>query len=148
VDGVACKANLYERIGTFIRVIGYQERNANEHNEWWTKNPVQTLARRHPVLPAPLCLRLARGHGSRMDQLLAQGTLGSEVAPGLFEVELKYRHMHEWACTAEDVPSRRTKRGLHLNAAERAAVARWCAAHRPSAPADAGALPIEEKAWS
>jgi glycerol-3-phosphate dehydrogenase len=78
----------------------------------------------------------------------APGALGSGVAPGLFEAELKVPHTHEWTCTAEDVPSRRTKRTLHRNAAERAAVARGCAAHWPWARADAGALPIEEKAWS
>jgi glycerol-3-phosphate dehydrogenase len=109
---------------------------------------VRTLAQRHPRLPAPLCQRLARGYGSRVGELLAHGELGAEVAPGLFEAELHYLHTHEWACTAEDVLWRRTKLGLHLNAAERAAVARWCAAHWPAARADAGALPIEEKAWS
>ena len=69
----------------------------------------------------------------------APGALGSGVEPGLFEAELKVLHTHEWTCTAEDVPSRRTKLGLHLNAAERAAVARGCIAHWPSARADAGA---------
>jgi glycerol-3-phosphate dehydrogenase len=109
---------------------------------------VQTLAMRHPLLPAPLCQRLARGYGSRVGTLLAPGALGAEVAPGLFEAELNYLYKHEWACTADDVLWRRTKLGLHLNATERAAVAHWCAAHWSTAQVDAGTLPIEEKAWS
>jgi glycerol-3-phosphate dehydrogenase len=111
---------------------------------------VQALALRHPLLPAPLCRRLARGYGARVGQLLGDGTLGAEVAPGLFEAELHYLHAHEWARTADDVLWRRTKLGLHLSAAERAAVDRWCAAHWPpvAAQADDGRLPIEEKAWS
>ena len=111
---------------------------------------VQALALRHPLLPAPLCRRLARGYGARVGELLGDGALGAEVAPGLFEAELNYLHTHEWARTADDVLWRRTKLGLHLSAAERAAVALWCAAHWPpvAAQADAGQLPIEEKAWS
>jgi len=111
---------------------------------------VQALALRHPLLPAPLCQRLARGYGSRVGKLLGDGALGAEVAPGLFEAELNYLHTHEWARTVEDVLWRRTKLGLHFSAAERAAVAQWCAAHWPpvAAQADAGPLPVEEKAWS
>jgi glycerol-3-phosphate dehydrogenase len=111
---------------------------------------VQALALRHPLLPEPLCHRLARGYGARVGTLLGDGTLGTEVAPGLFEAELNYLHVHEWARTAADVLWRRTKLGLHLNAAERAAVEHWCAAHWPSVatPADGGPLPVEEKAWS
>jgi glycerol-3-phosphate dehydrogenase len=89
----------------------------------------QALALRHPQLPAALCHRLARGYGSRVEALLAAGGLGSEVAPGLFEAELNYLHTQEWARTADDVLWRRTKLGLHLNAAERERVATWCADH-------------------
>ena len=106
---------------------------------------VQALTLRHPQLPPLLCHRLARGYGSRVEALLGEGTLGAEVAPGLFEAELNYLHAHEWACTADDVLWRRTKLGLHLSATERAAVAAWCAAHwqQPAATA-----PVEEGAWN
>jgi glycerol-3-phosphate dehydrogenase len=90
---------------------------------------VQALGRRYPQLPESLCLRLARSYGSRAATLLASGSLGAEVAPGLFEAELNYLHAAEWARTADDVLWRRSKLGLHLSAAERAAVADWCAAH-------------------
>ena len=111
---------------------------------------VQALALRHPLLPAPLCHRLARSYGSRVGTLLGDCALGAEVAPGLFEAELNYLHAYEWARTADDVLWRRTKLGLHLDALERAAVARWCAAHWPAAAtqADGGQSPVEEKAWS
>ena len=39
-----------------------------------------------------------------------------EIAPGLFEAELRYLHRHEWARCANDVLWRRTKLGLRLNA--------------------------------
>jgi glycerol-3-phosphate dehydrogenase len=111
---------------------------------------VQALGLRHPQLPAALCLRLARSYGTRVGTLIGDGALGVEVAPGLFEAELNYLHRHEWARTAEDVLWRRTKLGLHLSAANRAAVARWCAAHWPAVAAqcDDGRLPIEERSWS
>ncbi len=111
---------------------------------------VQAMALRHPQLPAPLRQRLARGYGSRLARLIGDGALGAEVAPGLFEAELNYLHTHEWARSADDVLWRRTKLGLHLSAAERLAVAHWCAAHWPpvAAQADAGQRPVEEKAWN
>ena len=104
---------------------------------------VLALAKRHPDLPAPLCHRLARGYGTRADRLLGTGSLGAEVAPGLFEVELNYLHDQEWARSADDVLWRRTKLGLHLSAGEREDVAAWCDAHW--APAAAAA---EVSAWS
>ncbi len=85
---------------------------------------VESLAKHQPELPPALRLRWARCHGSRVD-LLLEHPLGEEVAPGLFEAELNYLHRHEWARSADDVLWRRTKMGLHLNAAERGQVARW-----------------------
>ncbi|HJV63485.1 MAG TPA: glycerol-3-phosphate dehydrogenase [Albitalea sp.] len=88
----------------------------------------RALAARHPELAPALCSRLARDYGARVQTLLAAG-LGGEVAPGLFEAELDYLHKQEWARSAEDVLWRRTKLGLHLDAAQREAVAAWCAAN-------------------
>ena len=92
----------------------------------------QTLSQRHPELPPALAARLVRGYGARVEALLQHG-LGAEVVPGLFEAELKYLHDHEWARSADDVLWRRSKLGLHLSPAQRAAVAAWCAAHWPDA---------------
>jgi len=111
---------------------------------------VQAVAQRHPELPAGLCWRLARCYGARVELVLGTDGLGPEVAPGLHEAELNYLHAHEWAKSADDVLWRRTKLGLHLTAAERAVVARWCGERWENAPAPrrAAAAGSGEKAWS
>jgi glycerol-3-phosphate dehydrogenase len=47
------------------------------------------------------------------------------VAPGVFAAELAYLRDHEWAQTADDVLWRRSKLGLHLDAAQQHAIAAW-----------------------
>ena len=47
------------------------------------------------------------------------------MAPGVFAAELAYLRDQEWARTAEDVLWRRSKLGLHLDPAQRQAVADW-----------------------
>jgi glycerol-3-phosphate dehydrogenase len=88
----------------------------------------QALALAHPELPVAVTRRLARQYGGRASRMLDAGPLGAEVAPGLFEAELRYLHDHEWARCADDVLWRRTKLGLRYDAAQREAVAQWCAA--------------------
>jgi glycerol-3-phosphate dehydrogenase len=88
----------------------------------------QALAQRHPGLPRSLVHRLARAYGARAEGLL-DGGLGTVVAGDLHEAELLYLHRHEWARSSDDVLWRRSKLGLHLNAAQQAAVADWCQAH-------------------
>jgi glycerol-3-phosphate dehydrogenase len=87
------------------------------------------LGRRHPYLPAALARRLARAYGSRVELLLGTAgslaELGAEVAPGLYEAELRYLREHEWAADAQAVLWRRSKLGLHYSEAQRAAVAAW-----------------------
>lgn len=90
---------------------------------------VTAVHARYPWLDAVLARRWARAYGSRIEQLLGGATsradLGDEVAPELFEIELRYLRREEWACSAEDVLWRRSKRGLHLSPAERQRVADW-----------------------
>ncbi|HWH80757.1 MAG TPA: glycerol-3-phosphate dehydrogenase [Burkholderiaceae bacterium] len=93
----------------------------------------QAVALRHPQLRPEVALRLARAYGARIEQVLQGGDLGAEVAPGLFEAELNYLHDHEWARSADDVLWRRSKLGLHLTPAARAALALWCGANWPDA---------------
>ncbi len=114
---------------------------------------VQALMRRHPELPMPLARRLARCYGARVDTLLSPisrlDDLGAEIASGLYEAELHYLHQHEWARCADDVLWRRTKLGLHYDAAQRAQVAAWCASHWPDAAPAAAALPVRQEAsWT
>ena len=84
---------------------------------------------RYPWLGAPLAYRLARAYGARIEIVLAQAghlaALGQEVAPGLYEAELRYLQREEWAVNADDVLWRRSKLGLHLSETQRAAVAQW-----------------------
>ena len=110
---------------------------------------VQAVRQRYPQVPAAVCERLARAYGARVEPLLAGGTLGAEVAPGLHEAELDYLHDHEWARNADDVLWRRSKLGLHIDAAQRAAVAAWCRRHGPDHAASTGTAPRRsEAAWN
>ena len=90
---------------------------------------VRAVLTRYPWLDASLARRLARAYGSRIDRMLdgadCLDDLGEEVVPGLHEAELLYLRREEWACTAEDILWRRTKRGLHCSEAQRQRVADW-----------------------
>ncbi len=81
----------------------------------------------HPGLPPAYLVRLARRHGTLAADLLdgacTESALGRNFGGGLYEIELRYLIEHEWAREADDVLWRRTKCGLHMSAAERAAVA-------------------------
>ncbi len=95
---------------------------------------VDALRERHRWLAGPLALRLARAYGSRVDRVLGRAdsvaALGAEVAPQLHEAELVHLVDDEWATTADDVLWRRSKLGLHLDAAGRQRVGDWFAARR------------------
>ena len=98
---------------------------------------VQAVALRHPELPTPVVRRLARAYGARITALLDGGTLGAQIAPGLYEAELRFLHDHEWARTADDVLWRRSKLGLHYNDTVRTAVTDWCRTHWAATAGDA-----------
>jgi len=99
---------------------------------------VTLLRTRHGWLPADVARRLARAYGARVARVLKQAQqlsdLGAQVAPGLYEAELHYLQREEWALTADDVLWRRSKLGLHLTEAQRAAVADWMETHALTAP--------------
>jgi glycerol-3-phosphate dehydrogenase len=123
--------------GDFASWIGPAQRPDTDFRRF-----VQALMLRHPQLPEPLARRLAHAYGTRVETLLGGGELGAEVAPGLFEAELNYLNVHEWARSADDVLWRRSKLGLHLDAGQRNAVAEWCDAHWQAAHA------AQETAWN
>jgi glycerol-3-phosphate dehydrogenase len=79
-------------------------------------------------LPQPLLARLANSYGTRMQAVLADARgvadLGRHYGAGLYEAELSYLIETEWARTAEDILWRRSKLGLFLSKAERAALER------------------------
>ncbi len=109
------------------------------------------FARRHPWLPAALARRYARAYGTRAERIVGDARaldgLGAQVAPGLYEAELRYLRDHEWATCAQDVLWRRSKLGLHVAAgtleAVTAAVEAWFAS---AAPASAPSVSAPQRA--
>jgi glycerol-3-phosphate dehydrogenase len=53
------------------------------------------------------------------------GDLGRHFGGGLYEREARFLIAEEWATTAEDILTRRTKHGLRMSPAERQAFAAW-----------------------
>jgi len=86
------------------------------------------VQKRWNFLPATTAHRLARAYGTRIEKILGKAQsmldLGEHYGAGLTRAEIDYLMAHEWARSADDVLWRRTKIGLHLNEAQRAAVAR------------------------
>ena len=87
------------------------------------------VGRRHAWLPPPLTRHYARLYGTRLDRVLGEARqladLGRHFGGQLYEREARYLVEHEWAITAEDILDRRTKHGLRLTAAQKAAFADW-----------------------
>jgi glycerol-3-phosphate dehydrogenase len=90
-----------------------------------------------PQLPAELVRVLARRHGTGLDDLLegvrTVADLGQAFGGHLYEAEVRYLMREEWAVEPDDVLWRRTKEGLHMTSAERAAFALWMQSVRPNA---------------
>lgn len=82
-----------------------------------------------PWLPAPLARHYGRCYGTEAETLLAGANalddLGRRFGGLLYEREALWLINEEWAMTAEDILTRRTKHGLFLTAAETAAFAKW-----------------------
>lgn len=76
-------------------------------------------------------VRLVRAYGTDVTTMLGEtenvAALGRYFGAGLYETELHWLITHEFATTAEDVLWRRSKLGLHMSEAEKAAVAEWFA---------------------
>jgi glycerol-3-phosphate dehydrogenase len=81
--------------------------------------------RRWPFLSDAVLLRLTRAYGTRIEKILgnaaALADLGAQYGAGLSDSELAYLRDNEWAMDATDILWRRTKVGLHMTPAERAA---------------------------
>jgi glycerol-3-phosphate dehydrogenase len=112
---------------------------------------VQAVSLRHDWLPHRLVHRLSRAYGARVGQVLGSAAsladLGEEIAPGLYEAELRYLQREEWAVDAVDVLWRRSKLGLHYSQAERSAVTSWMDKQRavPNDPALPPAAPAQQQ---
>jgi glycerol-3-phosphate dehydrogenase len=87
---------------------------------------VGKLRNAYAFLDARFARRLVRLYGTRARVLLGTvkgyADLGRNFGADLYEAEVRYLVENEWAVTAEDVLWRRTKRGLHLDHAQAAAL--------------------------
>ena len=84
------------------------------------------MAARYPHLGRELLAGIVRRHGSLTPKVIGHAQklddLGRHFGAGLTEREIAYMREEEWAVTADDVLWRRSKCGLHMTEAERAAV--------------------------
>ncbi len=95
--------------------------------------------KRFPWLPADLARHYARLYGTRAEALIAGAgslaDLGKHFGALFYEREARFLQATEWAVSAEDILERRTKHGLHLDPAGRAAFERWLQTPANAAPA-------------
>lgn len=84
---------------------------------------------RYPWMPRALLSHYGRLYGARLTRIVGDATalegLGRHFGGNLYEAEVRYLVEHEWAETAEDVFWRRTKEGLRMTVAEKAAFSAW-----------------------
>jgi D-erythritol 1-phosphate dehydrogenase len=80
-------------------------------------------------LPRTLLRYYAQTYGTLTSQVIDGATsladLGAQFGPNFYEAEARYLMAHEWAATAEDMLTRRTKHGLHMSAAQKSAFETW-----------------------
>lgn len=83
---------------------------------------------RWPWLPPSTLRRYVRSYGTRTEMVVGKAhslaEMGADFGAGLYETELDYLAVHEFARTADDVLWRRGKLGLHLSPAARSTVIR------------------------
>ena len=92
------------------------------------------LATRFPFLGAIDALRVAAAYGTLalgwLGQARTRSDLGQDFGGGLSAAEVDYCMTREWACTVDDMLWRRTKLGLRIGDAGRAALHRYMTARR------------------
>jgi glycerol-3-phosphate dehydrogenase len=88
---------------------------------------IADLQRRYAGLPSALVADIGKRHGTRALDVLGDAKtasdLGVDFGNHLTEREIGHFVAHEWAASADDVLWRRTKAGLGMSDAQRAAVA-------------------------
>lgn len=96
----------------------------NNHNDL-----VANLKNQLPWLDNTVLARYCSNYGVRALDLLKSASgnksLGNEVIPGLFELELNWLIDNEWATCAEDILWRRTKLGIDASEQHIAMLAQW-----------------------
>jgi D-erythritol 1-phosphate dehydrogenase len=87
------------------------------------------LQAQYEWLPRNLLRYYTQTYGTLTAQVINGATslagLGEQFGPNLYEAEARYLMAHEWAESADDVLTRRTKHGLHMSAAQKTAFEAW-----------------------
>ena len=111
-------------------------------------NATASLRRQYPFLDETTAERLAHSYGSEAHAVFG-GSPGRDLGHDLYEAELRWLVVKEWARTAEDVLWRRTKLGLRFSPAEAQALGDYLSRLRrsPPGPADAASLPAGQTAY-
>ncbi|WP_408887589.1 glycerol-3-phosphate dehydrogenase [Roseicella frigidaeris] len=98
---------------------------------------VAELRARYPFLDPALARRLVRQYGTRAGAVLGDAdgmaALGEAFGAGLTAREVEWQRREEWVRSAEDLLWRRSKLGLRIDAAGRAALQRHLAGAMPAA---------------
>ncbi len=94
------------------------------------------LATLYPWLSPALRQRFLRSYGSRTYFVLQQAQsitdLGQHFGHGLYETEVRYLMVQEWACSAEDILWRRTKLGLYFSAQQTQTLTEFIESQQPA----------------
>ena len=97
----------------------------------WDGQPAlrEALRAKYGFLPDRTIARLVRSYGTLAPEMLgdakSEADLGRDFGAGLTEREVDWLIQTEWARRPDDILWRRSKLGLHMSAAERAAFADW-----------------------
>ena len=90
---------------------------------------VKQLQREHAWMPRDLAQHYTRLYGTLTHNVIKGASslsgLGRQFAPTLYEAEVMYLIATEWAETADDILTRRTKHGLHMSAKQKADFSAW-----------------------
>ncbi|MEX0385921.1 glycerol-3-phosphate dehydrogenase [Spiribacter onubensis] len=90
---------------------------------------MQSVKARYPWMSPELRQHYGRLYGTRVTSIVGDASspadLGRHFGGDFYEAEARYLTENEWARTPEDILWRRTKHGLHLDAAQREAFAAW-----------------------
>lgn len=95
---------------------------------------VKNLQKRFPFIDSRFAYRLMRTYGKNAEMLLNgskdKENLGTCFGSNLYEKEVRYLMVNEWAQTADDVLWRRTNMGLFLSRQEAAFLDQWMSDNR------------------
>ncbi len=92
---------------------------------------IRTSQRRYAALDPQLVVALVHRHGANIDSVLknarSMADLGENFSGTLYECEVRYLRVREWAIDVDDILWRRTKEGYACSAEQRRHLCNWMA---------------------